>query len=233
MRLTEGLEILSETESTQDLLIAAIRQGLPHQGVIVARHQTKGRGRFERVWESSPGESLCLSIAFDQYANHPRPWLIGMSCAVAVASALHTQVRWPNDLTIRKRKAAGVLTEIATNPAGDRIPVVGIGVNLNQREMPGELEETATSFLIERGHPLDIEETAHFILAAIEELPEPQTWSDLKPIWMLFDDTPGKHFKLADGDSATALGIGPEGELLCSVDGETTSVMAADAIFGG
>ncbi len=232
MRLPEGQQILSETESTQDILLTGIRNNTQHPGIVVAHHQTKGRGRFDRVWESSPGESLCMSIAFENYANHPRPWLIGMSCAVAVASALHTQVRWPNDLTIRKRKVAGILTEIATTPAGDRIPVVGIGVNLNQAAMPPELSEIATSFLIERGHPLDVEETAHFILAAIEELPDPQQWADLHPIWMLFDDTPGKHFKLADRGAATALGIGPEGELLCSVDGETTSVMAADAIFG-
>jgi hypothetical protein len=49
---------------------------------------------------------------------------------------------------------------------------------------------------------------------------------------MLFDATPGKKYKLSSGEEAIAIGIGPDGELICSVDGETQTVLAADAIFG-
>ncbi len=64
-------------------------------------------------------------------------------------------------------------------------------------------------------------------------MPEPEHWSDLQPVWTLFDDTAGKHYRLISGEEAIAIGIGPEGELVCAVEGETTMVMAAEAILGG
>lgn len=150
-----------------------------------------------------------------------------MSIAVAVASSLHAQLRWPNDVTIGGRKLAGVLTEIKHG-----VPVVGVGVNLNQAEFPPDLSEKATSILLARGHAVDPEIALAGIMAAVLDMPEPDSWDVLKPIWNLFDATPGKAYRLADGQESVAIGIGPDGELITSVEGETTSVLAADALFG-
>lgn len=233
MKLPSGeRRIVETTGSTQDDLIRAIRAGDLSTGVLIARDQTHGRGRFDRVWASTAGDSLTMSLAMDGQAGHPRPWLIGMAVAAAAASALHTQIRWPNDLAIRQKKVGGMITELAQTPDGRQIAVVGVGVNLNQDAMTGELAEIATTVKAERGHGTSPEDAAEAILQAIEELPEPESWTDIKPIWMIFDDTPGKKFLLPNGETAAALGIGPDGELICSVDGETRSVMAAQAIFG-
>jgi BirA family biotin operon repressor/biotin-[acetyl-CoA-carboxylase] ligase len=155
-----------------------------------------------------------------------------MSVAVAAAGVLRCRLRWPNDLVIDNRKVGGILTELITDGQGRRIPVVGVGVNLNQSEFPEELVEIATSLAIAHGGRFEPETVGRTILARLSDLPEPTSWSDLAPIWSLFDATPGKTFRLPDDRVATALGIGSEGQLMCSVEGESCSVLAAEAIFG-
>ncbi len=155
-----------------------------------------------------------------------------MSVAVAVAAAIHAKVQWPNDLVLDGKKVGGVLSEVVTSPDGQQIVVVGVGVNLNQTEFPEDLADKATSLKLHRDSNYDALRLADQILERITLLPEPHSWTILNPVWMVFDATPGKKYMLASGEEAIALGIGPEGELICSVDGETTNVLAADAMFG-
>lgn len=231
--LEDGYEWVSlgETPSTQTAAAEMLRGG-SRVGVVFAKDQTAGRGRFGREWVSSPGDSLTYSLVFHAYPDHPRPHLVGMSVAVAAAGVLRCQLRWPNDLVIDKLKIGGILTELIADPAGRRIPIVGIGINLNQCAFPAELEPIATSLGLARGGQSDPESVGRRIIARLPSLPEPVSWGDLAPIWDLFDATPGKAFRLPTGEQATALGIGSEGQLLCSVGGESRSVLAAEALFG-
>jgi BirA family biotin operon repressor/biotin-[acetyl-CoA-carboxylase] ligase len=174
-----------------------------------------------------------MSIAFSDYPNHPRPYLIGMTVAVACAAVLHCELAWPNDLVSGAKKLGGILTEMATNDLGERIAVVGVGINLNQKKLPLEIADFATSMALDRGGSYDARQMAEGILSRFPNLPEPSTWAELAPVWNLFDHTPGKRYQTPNGEEAIALGIGPEGQLMCAVNGETTSVMAADAVFGG
>lgn len=226
-----GWSILDEVESTQDIAAEILTSGWPVGGVI-ARDQTKGRGRFGRVWKSQPGDSLTMSLIFRDYADHPKPYLVGMAVAIAAAGVLHGQLRWPNDLTESGLKLGGILTEMIIDVTGRRVPVVGVGINLNQREFPEEIAHLATSAALVHGGSYDAVHIAKKIVDRLESLPEPTGWDVLAPIWNLFDATPGKRFRLMSGEEAVALGIGSEGQLLCSVDGESQAVMAADAIFG-
>jgi len=115
---------------------------------------------------------------------------------------------------------------------GSGSPVVGIGVNVAIREFPPELAPIATSLVLHREREIDIPELAEAILQRLDSLPEPDRWDPLYPIWDLFDDTPGKLYRLPTGEDAVAIGVGPQGELVCAVDGETTLALAADAILG-
>jgi BirA family transcriptional regulator, biotin operon repressor / biotin---[acetyl-CoA-carboxylase] ligase len=229
--LLRGMVELEEVDSTQALAAELLARG-EAPGVVLARHQTAGKGRFDRAWYSSAGESLTMSLVFLDYPEHPKPWLLGMSLAVAAAGVLHSRLRWPNDLVIQGKKVGGVLTELKPDMKGAMVPVVGLGINLNQTEFPLEVREVATSLALEREGNWQPREVALEILARLESLPEPSSWHDLQPIWRLFDDTPGKRYRLQSGEEAVALGIGPEGELLCAVEGESRTVMAADAILG-
>lgn len=217
--------------STQDVAGDLLAKG-ERVGVILAREQTAGRGRFGRTWHSQPGESLISTLIFHDYADHPQPHLIGMALAAAAAGAFYAQVRWPNDLMIGGRKVSGILTELMPDERGRRVPVVGMGVNLNQRSFPPDIEETATSLALAHGGQFEAEQVLRLVLERLNELPEPSSWAALAPIWGVFDKTPGKLYKLPDGKLAVAIGVGSEAQLLCTVDGETRTVLAAEAIFG-
>lgn len=225
---------LAEVESTQAAAIGLLRDpgAAEVPGVVFARQQTKGKGRFGRTWLSEEGDSLTMSLVYGAYADHPKPWLIGMAAGIAAAGALHSMLRWPNDLIIEGRKLGGILTELITDSSGRKVPVVGIGVNLGQTAFPPEIAGIATSLALHRKGPFDPVAIAQKILERLADLPEPDSWHALAPVWELFDDTPGKLYRLPDGTAATALSVGPEGELLCSVEGESVTVMAAEALFG-
>lgn len=231
MKLSEGqFAIYSSVASTQDVARERLEIG-ETPAVIFSRIQTQGRGRFQRTWHSAPGDSLTMSILFHDFADHKEPWLIGMSVAIAVASTIHCQLQWPNDLVFGNKKVGGILTELMPNQLNSKIPVVGIGINLNQLSFPDEIAQQATSINLQTGRQTDAEALAGKIIAYLESAPEPVSWESLRPAWELFDNTPGKEYKLPNGEIATALGIGPNGQLICSVSGETTSVLAAEAHF--
>ncbi len=226
-----GWDERDEVLSTQSIAAEHVRNG-SGVGIVFAHEQTAGRGRLGRTWLSSQGDSLTASFIFWPYADHAQPYLVAMSMALAVADAVHCQVRWPNDLTFGKKKLGGILTELFPDPQGRMVPVVGLGLNLNQAAFPAEIDEFATSLYLQNGDRYEPEGLVSQILRRIELLPEPTSWSDLAPIWSTFDQTPGKKYKLASGEEAVALGVGSEGQLLCSVDGEPRSVLAAEAWFG-
>lgn len=107
---------LAEVTSTQD-----VARGLPAGSVVVADHQTAGRGRLGRRWEAPPGSALLASFV------QPRRPLASLAAGVAAAHAGGGEVRlkWPNDLLLGGRKLGGILIEAH----GDTC-VVGIGINL-------------------------------------------------------------------------------------------------------
>lgn len=226
------IEVLDQVDSTQLEMGRRLLSGGPVPRAILALDQTKGKGRFGRQWISRPGDSLTMSLALTDDHDHPAPWFLGMAIACVAAGALHAQLQWPNDLVIRGRKVGGILTELLPDSEGRRIPVVGIGLNLNQSEFPEEIKSRATSVLIERGHTMKVYDVASDLIGRLATMPDTRNWSELRPIWMMFDNTPGKPYRLPNGSEVVAIGLGPGGELVAAVDGETVTVLAADAIFG-
>lgn len=221
-----GWRMVESVDSTQRLATDLLRAGEPI-GAVLAREQTVGVGRFGRAWHSPPGTSLSLTLILRGYEGFPAPQFVGMAVALAAASAMRCNLAWPNDLMIHGKKVGGVLTEIV-----DGVPLVGVGANLGAEAFPPEIADRATSLKLEFGGDHPPEAIAGRIVAVLRTLPEPDSWAALSPIWSMFDRTPGKRYRLSSGEEGVALGIGGDGSLLCSVEGETRSVMAADALFG-
>ncbi len=96
-------------------------RGLPIGSVVVAEHQTAGRGRLDRRWEAPPGTALLASFVV---APHP---LLSLAAGVAAAEACGpgARLKWPNDVLIEGLKAGGILVEMSAAKA-----VVGVGINL-------------------------------------------------------------------------------------------------------
>ena len=134
------VEVLPQLASTNSELMRRGRAGFTEPSLLVAEQQTAGRGRLGRHWHSLAGDSLTFSMGL---MLAPPDWS-GLSLAVGVclADALHPRIRlkWPNDLWLDDRKLGGILIETAS--FGDSAPVaryavVGVGINIASRPLPG------------------------------------------------------------------------------------------------
>jgi BirA family transcriptional regulator, biotin operon repressor / biotin---[acetyl-CoA-carboxylase] ligase len=134
----QQLDIVERTESTNADLLARAAAGEDIAGaVLIAEHQTAGRGRNGRVW-SSPGAQLTMSVGVGIADVPPSSWGwlplatgVAVVDAVAAVAGVEAGLKWPNDVLARGRKLAGILTEVA---AAQRFIVVGIGLNVTLRD---------------------------------------------------------------------------------------------------
>ena len=232
MRISETWSVFDTVASTQDEARKQIQLSDP-PGIIFGKHQTSGRGRLGRSWSSQESESLTMSVIVTLESNHERPWLLGMATALVVADVLDCRVQWPNDLTMNDHKVGGILTELFSTPSGRPVPVIGIGLNLNQTDFPVDIDGRATSVFLTTKVRMDPWDTAQRIVAGLRDFPLPTDWSDIKETWAKRDSTPGKTFKTWDGRTATAQFVGEDGSLWAKVDGTEVNLFAAEALFGG
>jgi len=187
----------SETGSTNADALALAREGEPEGVVLVADHQTAGRGRAGRTWRAPSGASLLVSILLRP------PAAVAESCSTAVALAaagaveevcgFAPRLKWPNDLvwpgdgSAVDRKLAGVLAEAdwpvgssaSTGPRTPRLDervvvVVGIGINVR---WPEELPEELADLAVACNHVTDREVDREDLLIAL--LRRLGTWYDL------------------------------------------------------
>ncbi|MGZ6290965.1 MAG: biotin--[acetyl-CoA-carboxylase] ligase [Syntrophales bacterium] len=148
-----------ETDSTNVRAKYLAGDGAPEGTVVVAEKQTQGRGRRGRSWFSPPGEGIYTSMVLRPPIPPNEAPKLTLLASVAVAEALlsltslKVSIKWPNDILIKGKKVAGILTEISTEM--DRIDyvVIGVGVNVNtpRNGLPPDIANTATSVLIETG----------------------------------------------------------------------------------
>ena len=149
--------------STSDLAADRARAGGRAGLVIAADAQTGGRGRLGRVWHSPPGENMYVSLLLRPRRTAaeipPLTLLAGAAVARAVATlGVAPRLKWPNDVQLvdaagRRRKLAGVLTEMVSAGARVEHVVVGIGINANATAFPAELADRATSLRLATGQP--------------------------------------------------------------------------------
>lgn len=158
-----GSFLIETVESTQLEARRLARLGFPPGSLVAAESQSAGRGRIpERRWLDEPGRNLLFTILLDPLAaGAPAlPLRIGAALCRAVEiqairmdadlGRARPRLKWPNDLLLGERKAAGILCEAA--PEG---VYAGIGVNVNQRSFPEALAAKATSLALELGAELD------------------------------------------------------------------------------
>ncbi len=149
-RLGRSIIARASVGSTNDEAWTACAAGAPDGTVVVADMQTAGRGRLGRRWHTEPGRSLAISVLLCQGCEAAGLALLPLAAGLAVAEALEAlgaepALKWPNDVLLGGRKAAGVLCETRRGAA-----VVGAGVNLGQTEadFPAELSGIATSLAL-------------------------------------------------------------------------------------
>jgi BirA family transcriptional regulator, biotin operon repressor / biotin---[acetyl-CoA-carboxylase] ligase len=144
-------------DSTNTIALRMASEGAEHGTVVVAEEQTAGRGRFGRVWYSEKSSGIYASILLrPPLAPAAAPALtlmagVAAQAAVERSAGLVTDIRWPNDLLINGKKLCGILTEMSAEVDRLHAVVIGIGINVNHREIPDELRSIATSLRLETG----------------------------------------------------------------------------------
>jgi BirA family biotin operon repressor/biotin-[acetyl-CoA-carboxylase] ligase len=155
-RLITDVEVVAEIGSTNAELRSRALDGAPEGVLLVAEHQTAGRGRLERTWTSPPRAGLTFSVLLrpgSQVPGRRWPWLpllVGCAVVEAIASvsetakgvSLEPELKWPNDILLGDRKLCGILVERVDTQTG---PAAVAGVGLNVTSTASELPDTATS----------------------------------------------------------------------------------------
>ncbi len=140
---------------------------LPLGSVVIAAEQTAGQGRHGHSWYSEPGAGIYCSIVLD-----PLPGLtlaLGLASvdAIAEATGIACDLRWPNDVMLEGRKCAGVLVQLIEGRA-----IAGIGINVNHRQFPPELTAEATSLRLQSGpskhEPIPLEPILLSLIPAVD-----------------------------------------------------------------
>lgn len=139
-----------ETVTSTNTKIKEDAKILPHGFVLVAEHQTEGRGRMGRSFYSPAKTGLYMSILLKKDFGS-NPTLVTTMTAVAVMKAIEkatgkaTRVKWVNDILIDGKKVCGILTEGAFSGGELEYMIVGIGINTATEEFPDEIKDVAGS----------------------------------------------------------------------------------------
>jgi BirA family biotin operon repressor/biotin-[acetyl-CoA-carboxylase] ligase len=175
--------LFDELTSTNDVAHAA-KPG----DVIVADHQTAGRGQYARTWTARPGSSLLFSVVLDPPPELRRPVVLTAWAAVGVAAAIHrltgvqAQIKWPNDLLLGGKKVCGILIEQRS------CTVVGIGLNGNQSaaDFTAAGLPDATSLSLSSGLVIDRNTALSAVLRQLDDLYDQLlsgNWASLEAEW--------------------------------------------------
>ncbi len=182
---------LDTVTSTNDYAFSL--SGKQEPAIVIARNQTKGRGRFRRHWFASEGSLISSILLFPQPGTFAPPavtQVAGLALCRAIEQLIASfpqnpllprpVLRWPNDVLVNEKKVAGILCE-----QKGRALVVGIGVNVNQTTLPQNLPEAGSlrlSYQQEFNHLILLETTLSEFFSALQRLEKDarSVWQDIR-----------------------------------------------------
>lgn len=226
------IETVTITDSTNERLLAALNSGDIHGQVLLAEHQTAGRGRRGDRWLSPPGSGLCLSLGwrFDQ----PPATFSALSLVVgmAITESLRelgvsaAMLKWPNDILYDGGKLAGILIEMRSEAGGPCRTVIGIGINVQMSAQARALiDQPVEDFTHASGQAVSRNRLAAVLLSALART-LPQFGRDgfavFRQDWLRYDALVGQAVKLELPNRTvlgTARGVDDHGALIIEHDG--------------
>lgn len=254
-----SIEVLARTDSTNSVLLERVRSEHRSSGergpdrvgergsfgrrahdmqpcLLVAEHQTAGRGRMGRIWHAEAGASLTFSLALPLTLPDWSGLSLAVGCAMAdalepqPASPPRLQLKWPNDLWLDGRKLGGILIE--TVSAGEqRIAVIGVGLNIRPQK-PGNESQFMSGYasLDELDPALSAPEVlrrvARPLIQAVTGFAQGGfgAWQQRYEARDLLRGRP----LTAGGNEGVGAGISAQGELLMDVQGQRQTVSAGE-----
>ena len=205
------IRVFEETSSTNDVVEKLARDKLREGVVVFAESQSKGRGRLGRKWLSPSHKGLWFSVLLRPNLRPQAATQLTVAAATSLVRAIHQvthlkpEIKWPNDILLKGRKVAGVLTELSAELDHVKYIVLGIGVdvNLNPGDFPSELRKLATSIKIETGQSIRRAELAAAILQQLDRdyaLVCSRRFAKLSDEWEAQCTTLGRRVNIRVGD---------------------------------
>lgn len=161
--------------STNDHLKTIIAKGESAEGLTVTTdNQTSGRGQIGNTWESNDGENLLMSVYLTpKFLSASHYFYLNMSVCLAVVDALNYilpgfQIKWPNDILFDRTKVAGILIESTISSGAVQSCVVGVGINVNQRQFKANNSFQPNSLRNILGNEVDREYVLRLVLKSLE-----------------------------------------------------------------
>jgi BirA family biotin operon repressor/biotin-[acetyl-CoA-carboxylase] ligase len=206
--------------------------------VVVAGEQTSGQGRYGRYWHSEPESGLYASVVLrPTLSSSSLPVLmlaLGLATAEAIARAtgLACDIRWPNDVLVEDKKVAGILVQLQ-----ERFVIAGIGINVNHGSLPPDLAGIATSLRAASGKLQSREEALIALLPAVESFCRMLVTGGKEAILSMFyrcsSYASGKRVVVEAVDGlieGTTAGLDPSGFLIIEQDDGTKRLILAGGV---
>jgi len=228
-------EYLRFTNSTNEDCWEFCEEDCNEGTIIITDDQRKGKGRRGNDWNSSPGKGLTFSFLLKPQLELDQLGLLPLLTGIAVAQGINSLIsldiglKWPNDIMAGAKKTGGILIESKSTPNGLAV-VIGVGININEEEydFPDELQNSATSLLINGGKSLQREPLLAAILNKFESL-YLDNFETIPRLWLdhciHIEDTVTLHDG-AISHSGVFQGINDKGQALIQADDSTSTFSA-------
>jgi len=155
--------LMAEMEDRGEVLAAGT--------VVTAERLNRSSGRFARHWHA-PAGGLWMAVAWPDTLlpefSRLLPFAAGLACCSTIRGyGLDARLKWVNDVLVEDKKIAGILCQTVLSPRGDRYHLIGIGLNVNNRIFPDNLQLSAASMAGEQGRKLDLADVTGRLLAEL------------------------------------------------------------------
>jgi len=217
---------LSAIDSTNDFLKElSNNQSLENFTTVLAENQTKGKGQMGSVWVSEKGKNLIMSTLIkDVLINTDQVFHLNVAVAVTIIDVLETlhlpnlAIKWPNDILSDEKKVAGILIENRFKSDTTIESIVGIGLNVNQKDFTAFPKASSLALLTKKEY--EVEQLLKLIVLKIKQNCELINSNTTEKLWdkyysYLFKKDVEMPFEDANKNLflGTILGVTPDGKL--------------------
>lgn len=236
-------------DSTQNFALKLSQKPHENGSVVIAEKQTKGRGRLNRKWISPKGGiwlSILLRPNFELSQTSLFPMVTSLALAIAIEKTLKIkpELKWPNDLTVKGKKVAGILIDVAIE--SNKIDYLVIGVGINFKITPSKISKLIknpqrhyeiTTLVKEKqdDSPVELVQQFLFELEQLYNKVISNSIGEIRKEWIKRSSTIGKNVTATTTTGmlrGKAVGIDEMGALLLSNKGKIQRLLAGDVTYG-
>lgn len=233
---------LSAISSTNDYLKELLQEGCAENfTVVAAEHQTAGKGQMGARWDAESGKNLTFSVLIkDALPGKEALFNLNVAVSVSIVQALKKfeipglYIKWPNDILAGNKKIGGILIENSIKPGGKIHSVIGIGLNVNQKDFEGLPK--ASSMAVAAGQLFDKDAVMLSILEVLSTNMEAVAYGNIDKLWntyysLLFKKgKPAAFEKNGSRFMGIIMGVSPSGYLQIQLEDETIAQFALKEI---